>query len=281
MTNDNIINKKYKLLEKIGNGSFGSIYKAENIRTKELVAIKVENIESETKLLKNESIIYQYLSNIQGIPSIKWYGKDSTNYYMVINLLGDSFEIIKKKKNFFSLKLTLEIGIKLVQLLKTIHERGLIHRDIKPDNFLLGPNNDNKQIYLIDFGFCKSYIHENKHIEMKKTSSLIGSKTYASINAHNFIELSRRDDLESLGYLLLYFYLGTLKWKDISDLNNSQDVNKVIKKMKTDILEDVSIPNILLDYLRYVRCLDFDKKPDYDKIICDFTKEIKNIQCLV
>ena len=99
MTNDNIINKKYRLIEKIGSGSFGSIYKAENIRTKELVAIKVESIKSETKLLKNESIIYQYLSNIKGIPNIKWYGKNDLFYFMVIDLLGDSLEkLVKGRK---------------------------------------------------------------------------------------------------------------------------------------------------------------------------------------
>ncbi len=281
MTNDNIINKKYRLIEKIGCGSFGSIYKAENIRTKELVAIKIESIRSDTKLLKNESIIYQYLSNIKGIPSIKWYGKDSNYYYMVINLLGDSFDTLKRNKHVFSLNLTLQIGIKLITLLKTIHDLGLVHRDIKPDNFLLGPKNDSKQIYLIDFGFCKSFMNGNKHIEMKYTNSLIGSQTYASINAHDFKELSRRDDLESLGYLLLYFYLGTLKWQDIGSLNNSQNVNNVIKQMKINLLEDITIPNILLDYMKYIRSLDFDETPNYDKMIDAFTKEIANNISLV
>ena len=94
-----LINKKYKMLEKIGEGTFGLIYKGENIRTRELVAIKVESIEHDMKLLKNESIIYQYLNNVQGVPFVKWFGKDETNYYMVINLLGHSLQSIKNNSN--------------------------------------------------------------------------------------------------------------------------------------------------------------------------------------
>ena len=273
-----LINNKYKIIDKIGSGSFGSIYKAENIRTNENVAIKVEDIKNDTKLLKNESIIYQYLKNCDGIPNIKWFGKDETNNYMVINLLGDSLQNIKNKKFVFSLKQTLQIGIQLVKLLKTIHNQGLVHRDIKPDNFLLGANNDTRQLYLIDFGFCKSYMNGNSHIELKNTSSLIGSQTYASINAHEFKELSRRDDMESLGYLLLYFYLGTLKWQDISNLGSSySDLNDTIKQMKIMVLEDRTIPVVLLNYLKYVRTLHFKDKPFYDDIIEDFKSEIENI----
>jgi serine/threonine protein kinase len=223
-----LINNKYKIIEKIGNGSFGSIFKAENIRTGEYVAVKVEPITSDIRLLINESRIYQYLSHMQGIPNIKWYGKDDKNYYMVINLLGDSLEtLVKKQKHSFSLKTTLYIGIQIIKLLVTIHKQKLVHRDIKPDNFLFGPNNDKRQIYLIDFGFCKSYITSgNNHIEMKSTSGLIGSPTYASINAHEYRELSRRDDLESLGYILLYLYLGKLRWQCEPD-------KEKIKQMKT------------------------------------------------
>ena len=138
--------------------------------------IKVESINAETKLLKNESVIYHFLNGTQGIPSVKWFGKDDINYYMVINLLGNSLQSIKEKLITFSLKLVLQIGIKIISLLKTIHDKGLVHRDIKPDNFLLSINNENKDIYLIDFGFCKSYMIDNKHIEERRINNLIGSK---------------------------------------------------------------------------------------------------------
>jgi casein kinase 1 len=265
-----LINNKYKLIEKIGNGSFGSIYKAENVRTCEYVAIKVEPITSQIKLLLNESRKYQYLSHLPGIPNIKWFGKDLSNYYMVINLLGDSLEsFIQKTKTRFSLKMTLYIGIQIIKLLKTIHERTLVHRDIKPDNFLFGPDNDKRQLHLIDFGFCKSYLTTNdKHIEMKNTSGLIGSPTYASINAHDFKELSRRDDLESLGYTLVYLYLGKLKWQQ-----ETYTIGE-IKQLKIELFDDTRLPHILLDYIKYTRSLEFKENPDYDKIINDFRMEI-------
>jgi casein kinase I family protein HRR25 len=267
-----LINKKYRVLEKIGEGSFGFIYKGENIRTRELVAIKVESIEKELKLLKNESVIYQYLNNIQGIPIVKWFGKDETNYYMVLNLLGESLESIKNNLTF-SLTNVLQIGIQVIILLKTIHDKGLVHRDIKPDNFLLGLNNQRKRIYIIDFGLCKTYMTNDEHNPVKKTNNLIGSLTYASINTHNCIELSRRDDMESLGYMLIYFYLGKLPWQDLS----SENVN-VIQKLKQDITIHDKLPQILVNYIKYVRCLEYEEKPNYFLIIDNFKRELEIIK---
>jgi serine/threonine protein kinase len=257
---NNMINNKYKLIEKIGEGSFGSIYKGENVRTRENVAIKVEPINEGINLLKNETKIYQYLSNTYGIPNVKWYGKDENNYYMVLNLLGKSLEDIKCEKQSFSLKLTLQIGIKLLMLVRDIHNKGLIHRDIKPANFLLGTNN---KLYLIDFGLCKSYIKDGKHIVNKKNNCLIGSMTYASLNAHDFIELTRRDDLESLGYMLIYFYNGNLSWRDLDNV-------ELIKRKKKEILDNKDVLEIFKTYLNYVRSLMFDEIPNYELLISKF-----------
>ena len=262
-----LIGNKYKLIEKIGEGAFGSIYKGENSRTKELVAIKVEPINNNTKLLKNESIIYQYLINNEGLPNVKWFGKDKINYYMVINLLGESLQSLKERKHNFSLKLVLQIGIQIIKLLKMIHNKGLIHRDIKPDNFLLGLNDKNRQIYIIDFGFCKSFLNDNKHIDMKKTNNIIGTNNFASVNAHDFNELSRRDDLESLGYMLIYFYFGELMWKDYSN-------NEMIKIIKNNIINDENIPKIILKYFEIIKCLEFKETPNYDFITNMFKNEI-------
>lgn len=258
-----IINNKYKILDKIGAGSFGAIYKGENIRTKEHVAIKIESIKSGTKMLKNESIIYQYLGTKPGIPTVKWFGKDSDNYYMILNLLGKSLQDVKNEEKRFSLKNTLTIGIQILYLLQFIHEKDLVHRDIKPENFLLGINNMNNQIFIIDFGFCKTYKNNGNHIKMNKTNSLIGSYTYASINSHKYIELSRRDDLESLGYMLIYFYMGKLDWQNI---NHSTKINEIIN-LKERICLNNSIPKVFLDYMSYVKSLKFEETPDYNTII--------------
>jgi len=268
-----MINNKYKLLNKIGEGSFGSIYKAENCRTREEVAIKVEPISNGTTLLKNESKIYQYLLGTPCISQVKWYGKDTINYYMVIPLLGKSLEQLFFEKQKLSLKLILQIGIQILYLLKSIHEKGLIHRDIKPDNFLLGINSEKNQLFLIDFGLCKPYIKDGKHIEMKLVKGLIGCITYASINAHNKIELSRRDDLESLGYLLIYFSLGNLPWREI-DFSKNTDPEQNIIQLKTEIINNVMVPTILKEYMNNIRKLEFQEEPRYELLINKFTKEI-------
>lgn len=269
------INNKYLIIKKIGEGSFGTIYKGQNIRTKENVAIKVEPIRRGTKLLKNESIIYNHLNSCPGIPSVKWFGKDKVNYYMVINLLGESLQDLKNKNAYFSLKLTLQIGINIINLLKTIHDKGLVHRDVKPDNFLLGLNSKSSQIYIIDFGLCKPFIYKEKHIEMKSTHSFIGSRTYASINAHDYMELSRRDDLESLGYMMLYFYLGELSWKDLIAASD-KDIDKELKYRKQN-LKIESLPEVLVNYIKYVKSIEFTEKPNYFLIIDNFKRAIEDI----
>ena len=257
----NIINNKYKIIEKLGAGCFGEIYKGENIRTHEYVAIKVEAIENNLKLLKNESVVYQYLVGTMGVPNVKWFGKDDVNYYMVLNLLGDSLQTLLINKKSFSLKLVLQIGLQIFFILKSIHEKGLAHRDIKPDNFLLGNNNNKKQIYIIDFGFCKTITN------MKKTTGLIGSLTYASLNAHNYTELSYHDDLESLGYMLIYFYQGFLDWQKTEDI-------KLIIQMKQQVVDNEKIPVVLLNFLRSVRQLTFKEIPDYNSLINLLKREL-------
>jgi casein kinase I family protein HRR25 len=167
----------------------------------------------------------------------------------------------------FSLTLTLKIGIKLLIILKTIHEKGLVHRDIKPDNFLFGLNNINN-IYLIDFGFCKSYIDKGEHNKIKKQYNMIGSKNYASISSHNCFDLSRRDDLESLSYMLIYFYIGFLPWNDVLD-------EIIIINLKNNILKNDKCPSVLLDFLRYSRILEYEEKPNYYLIIDNFKREIE------
>lgn len=257
----NLINNKYRIIEKLGAGCFGEIYKGENIRTQEQVAIKVEPISNNLKLLKNESVIYQYLVGTEGVPNVKWFGKDTENYYMVLNLLGDSLQSVLNSKKTFSLKLVLQIGLQIFFILKSIHEKGLAHRDIKPDNFLLGNNNNKKQIYIIDFGFCKTITN------MKKTTGLIGSLTYASLNAHNYTELSYHDDLESLGYMLIYFYQGFLDWQKTEDI-------KLIIQMKQQVVDNEKIPVVLRNFLRSVRQLTFKEIPDYNSLINLLKREL-------
>jgi serine/threonine protein kinase len=259
-----LLANKYIINEKIGNGSFGSLFKGMNIRTKESVAIKVEPVEFQLKLLKNESILYQYLKDIKGVPTIKWYGHDNINYYMVIELLGPSLEKVKQNYGCISLYTTIKNGIKILDLLESIHNKGLVHRDIKPDNFLFGLGSLKDNLYLIDFGFCKSFLINNKHIVCKKTKKIIGSANFASIHSHEHQELSRRDDLESLFYILCYLYFGVLEWSKTNIFENYEKNNEQIRILKTQMFQNKEVPTIFKTMLEYIRSLAFEEKPNYE-----------------
>jgi serine/threonine protein kinase len=260
---------KYEILSKIGSGTFGSIYKGINTRTKEEVAIKVEKIDYDLKLLKNETKIYYYLRGIKGIPSVKWYGKDENNYYMVIDLLGDSLQTLMDKEKKIKLSTCLKIGIQIIELFYFLHDRGFVHRDVKPDNFLFGFGENKKNIYLIDFGLCIFVADEDLD---KVSKNLIGSLKYASINAHDYKSLRRKDDLESLGYMLLYFYLGSLPWENKKFLDK-KEANDEIKRMKTDFLQNQNLPEAFKFYFRY---LENNVNIDYSIIKKTFETCIKN-----
>jgi len=274
--NTKIIGNKYKLLSQLGSGTFGTIYQGINIRTNEKVAIKVELISNEFKLLRYESNVYKLLSTINGIPKIKWYGKDDINYYMVIDLLGDSLQTLIDIKKSLPLKTILQIGVNILIILTNIHEKGFIHRDLKPENFLLSIDQP-KKIYLIDFGISKPYIVNNKHIEFKCKNKFIGTMNFASINSHNFYEQSRRDDLESLAYILIYFYLGNLEWMNSDNIVELHDENIYIKNKKLELMNNEKIPTKLMEFYKYTRLLEFDKQPDYKYFIELFTNEIKKL----
>ena len=267
-----IISNKYKLIEKIGSGAFGDIYKGENIRTKESVAIKVEPLSNETKLLKNETKIYQYLGNTQGIPQVKWFGVDEHNNYMAMKLLGNSLTDNIKKYGPLSLKNAKYITTQILKIIKKIHEKELLHRDIKPDNFLFGIQDDNNIIHIIDFGFCKRYLdNERKHIPHRVDKTPLGTPNYISVNVHDGVEPSRRDDLESVGYVVLYMLYGTLPWDDLNDyIQEYKNVNNHMKIKKTNLLKDEQIPSEVTTYLSYCRNLTFEETPNYEYLLALF-----------
>ena len=214
----------------------------------------MERVSNEIHLLKHESTVYHYLNNIPGVPQLRWFGNDGQHYYMVLNLLGDSLETIKQRLGRLTLLSVLQIGVQGLNLLMAIHDKYLVHRDIKPSNFVFGIGNYN--LNLIDFGFCKPYLVNGTHILNKPTSSLVGTPNFASVYAHDFNELSRRDDLISLGYMLLYFLNGSLEWQ----LERNHDN---IKAMKLNLGND----SVILKYLNSVTKLEFNEEPNYELLL--------------
>ena len=257
---------KYQLIQKINEGSFGTIYKAENIRTKELVAIKTELKFNEYKSLKNEAKIYQYLGKLDGFPELKWFGTNDNTNYLVINLLGKSLVDIITYYKALSLKTVLILGIQIIQRIKVLHDKLLLHRDVKPSNFIFGTGSETNKLYLVDFGFSKRYDYNGKHIEEKKTQKIIGSLNFVSLNVHNLIEPSRRDDIESCIYIMLTMLFGRLEWFNKSDINEMYN-------LKVQISSIPEVPSFIKIILFYVRSISFDERPDYDYIIDLMVKE--------
>ena len=255
-----MISNKYNLIEKISEGSFGSVFKAENIRTKENVAIKFEIKMDNIKSLKNEAKIYQYLGKINGFPQIKMFGTMDKLNYLVIDLLGKSLSNTILEFNKLSLKTTLLIGIQIINRIKVLHETQLLHRDVKPSNFLFGFEKDINKLYLVDFGFSKRYIYNENHIQERELTKIVGSPNFVSLNIHNHIEPSRRDDLESCIYIMLTMLFGKLIWFDKSNLND-------IYKLKEEIILLEEVPDFIKILLNYVRKMKFDETPDYNYII--------------
>jgi len=219
-----LLANKYRINERLGAGEFGAIYKGSNIRTNEEVAIKVESLQSEVPLLKRETKIYQYLTRGYGIPKVKWFGVDGNNYYMVLPLFNESLKERRERLGAFSLNDALLIGGEMEKILHYVHKMGLVHRDVKPENFMFGQD---EKIYLIDFGLCKK--RPLSSMTKRESQTIIGTPNYISIDVHDFMEPDTKDDLESVKYIVLFLYLEQLPWAQ-PNLTNAE-----IRERKTRI----------------------------------------------
>lgn len=261
------VGNKYRLGRKIGSGSFGDIYLGTRISTGEEVAIKLESLRTNHPQLSIESRFYRALQGASGIPAVRWFGTEGDYNVMVMELLGPSLEdLFSFCSRRFSLKTVLLLADQMISRIEYIHMRELIHRDIKPDNFLMGLGKKGNVVYIIDFGLAKKYvINSRTHIPYRENKNLTGTARYASINTHNGIEQSRRDDLESLGYVLMYFNRGCLPWQGLRASNKHQKYERISEKKLSVSLEQLckSFPAEFLTYLRCCRELGFQERPDY------------------
>jgi len=257
---DRFEKKKY-----IASGSFGAVFLALDRRNKQNVVIKVSKRFG--KLLFREHKVYELLKGSVGICDLIWFGEEidwengGKFTYLVLEYGGIALDKLMKKCNgSFTIFTVLRLGFEILLRIQTFHETaGLIHRDIKPGNFAY--NWKRRIIYLIDFGLAKGYSKLN---EGKACEKGIGTMEYCSIGSGLGFEQSFRDDLESIGYMLIYFLLGSLPWLGIKEPVREERLRLITNiKMKTKINE-VPIPNVFNEYMEYVTNLDFITQPDYE-----------------
>ena len=258
---------KYTCVKKLGKGSFGSIYQA--VYGKEEYALKFEDRKKNNDLLQNEAAIMNYLKG-PNIPTVKSYGFTSSYNILVMQLLGRDLEHHFKKRKKFSVKTVCMLGFQMINILENIHEKHILHRDIKPENFVMGLNQNSKIVYLIDFGLAKKYRSMSTLIQYPLTmkKKFTGTARYASINALKGYEHSRRDELESLGYIFIYFLKGKLPWQNIKVKDKEEKFKKILQK-KLEISSNelcLGIPKEFEIFLEYVKNLKYDEKPDYNML---------------
>jgi serine/threonine protein kinase len=257
---------KYKTDLKIGQGSFGKIYSAHHINNGEKYALKLEKRNDSHSLLETETYILCYLKG-EGIPYIKSFGFSGGYNVLVMELLGKSLEtLFQENECKFSLKTVCMLAEQMITRLEYIHKKSILHRDIKPDNFTLGRGKQSHIVYLIDFGLAIKYKGNLEHKKYNENKKLIGTARYASINALKGCEQGRRDDLEALGYVLMYFLRGNLPWQGLK-LNKGDDrYKKIYEKKKKTTPEELCVgyPKQFCEFIKYTKNLPFEQEPNYN-----------------
>lgn len=265
------VGNRFRLGQKIGAGSFGEIFRGTNMQTGETVAIKLEQAKTRHPQLAFEARFYRILNaggGVVGIPNILFYGVEGEFNVMVMDLLGPSLEdLFSFCDRKLSLKTTLMLAEQMIARIEFVHSKSVIHRDMKPDNFLMGTGKKGHHVYVVDFGLAKKYRdpRTHQHIPYKEGKSLTGTARYCSINTHLGIEQSRRDDLEGIGYILMYFLRGSLPWQGLKAHTKQEKYSRISERKQTTPVETLckGFPAEFAAYLNYTRSLRFEDKPDY------------------
>lgn len=272
MDNSSLIAGRYRPGKKLGKGSFGELYAATDLETSREVALKLEPIRNKHQTLVQEVRVLRDLQGILGVPVVHWAGVSAEFNVIALELLGASLEdLLTVCGRKIGLKSSIQLGEQMIRRVESVHEGHYLHRDIKPENFLMGLGKRAETLYIIDFGLSKRYRDQktHQHIPYKEGRSLTGTARYASINAHAGIEQGRRDDLESVLYVLIYLMRGNLPWQGIVAKTKNEKYHKIMEVKMAVSLDRLceGCPKDLEQMVAYVRGLKFDEKPDYDRLV--------------
>lgn len=261
MQKDQIINNRYQILSELGKGGFGMVYKVLDLAKSQEFALKLESF--------NRGSIYQEIKILQdlqggvGISKVHDNGKFNIYSYMVLDLLGQNLSSMRRSLSGFSLNTVMLLLNETLTRIEYIHSKGYIHRDIKPQQFLVGPKDT---IYLVDYGISKKYIIDGHHMAFQSQCERAGSSSYASVNSHIGFRLSRRDDLESWIYMGVFLKQGFLPWQQRKSMNNNrkwQNAFTIKRNIKDEELFS-QCPKQFIAMLDYVRSIKFEEKPNYE-----------------
>lgn len=257
----NNISNKYSVSSVISRGVYGTVCIGSNIRTNEKVAIKMGPITDGS--IKYEAKIIQYLSGLKGFATFKWFGVYNNNHYLVTNLLGIDLNVWANRPPTPSLQQVLDVGVKMIGIISVLHRQSLVHRDIKPGNFLFGNmHSDSADIHLIDFGFCKKYTNSyGDHVDNHETTALIGTPNFVSMNVHLGSTPSRRDDIESCIYVMLFMLYRNRLWFNCTNIDDIVQVKRAL--IHTD---SISVNSIFINMLTHVAKMEYADTPDYTEL---------------
>ncbi|CAG9323536.1 unnamed protein product [Blepharisma stoltei] len=252
---------RYHITALLGSGGFGNVYKAYDLKSNQEFAIKIDVKKRNQTLV--ESKILLDLQGGEGIPKLHTAGKYADLSYMITELLGPNLNTLREDRGKkFQLNSVVTIGCQALDRLEYIHSKGYCHKDVKPSQFLLSL--DKKKIYVCDFGLSCKYIYGNSHIPFRGHCSRVGSPSFASLNLHLGFQCSRRDDLESLSYMLILMLKGSLPWNQnkFEYAEKWQSIYGVKARMSISSLCS-GCPAEIEKFLSYTRELKFEEKPDY------------------
>lgn len=275
-----VFGQNFVINHKIGSGSFGVVFEGRDLRNQKKVAIKFEKLKAPNPQLKFEMLVYRRLNGESGFPKMLWSGTQHGYNILVLELLSNNLEkqFTLNSSKPFTLKTIAMLGIQMLNLLKLFHDRNYVHRDVKPDNFVF--HSDGLKLCLLDFGLAKTYrnTRTKEHISFATNVPLCGTARYASINALMYNEQSRRDDLESLAYILIYLSKGRLPWQGLAAQTPEEKIRKIVDMKSSIPVEEIcsGLPKQFPLFLSYTRQLEFSQDPDYlylKGLLLDILKE--------